>query len=105
LDNSRGYADTLLPALDQGFGCSEQRGKIDEATYEAGSAFLVVETGFWIVGKKRMIPAGVVDGIDNTDRKLFVRMTTDEIKGAPDFEKLYRTDRELYDKHYDTYRS
>jgi hypothetical protein len=78
-------------------------GKIDEATYETGSAFLVVDTGFWIFGKKRLIPAGVVDVIDATERKVFVRMTKDEIKSAPDFEELHRDDRELYDKYYDSY--
>ena len=80
-------------------------GKIDEATYDAGSAFLVVDTGFWIFGKKRLIPAGVVDSLDATDRKVFVRMTKDEIKSAPDFEEQHRADRELYDKYYDPYRS
>jgi hypothetical protein len=78
-------------------------GKIDEATFDAGSAFLVVDTGFWIFGKKRMIPAGVVERIDDTERKLFVRLTKDQIKSAPDFEDLHRTDRELYDKYYDTF--
>jgi hypothetical protein len=78
-------------------------GEIDEATYEAGSAYLVVDTGFWIFGKKRMVPAGVVERIDDTDRKVFVRMTKDQIKSAPDFEDPHRTDRDLYDKYYDTY--
>jgi hypothetical protein len=78
-------------------------GDIDEATNEAGSAYLVVDTGFWIFGKKRMIPAGVVERIDDTDRKVFVAMTKDEIKSAPDFEDVHRTDRDLYDKYYDSY--
>jgi len=80
-------------------------GNIDEATNEAGSAYLVVDTGFWIFGKKRMIPAGVVERIDDTDRKVFVAMTKDEIKSAPDFEDVHRTDRDLYDKYYDSYSS
>ena len=78
-------------------------GNIDEATNEAGSAYLVVDTGFWIFGKKRMIPAGVVQRIDDTDRKVFVGMTKDQIKSAPDFEDVHRTDRDLYDKYYDSY--
>lgn len=78
-------------------------GKIDEASNEAGSAYLVVDTGFWIFGKKRLIPAGVVDRIDDVERKTFVRMTKDQIKSAPDFEEQHRTDRDLYDKYYDTY--
>jgi hypothetical protein len=78
-------------------------GSIDEASNETGSAYLVVDTGFWIFGKKRLIPAGVVDRIDDVDRKIFVRMTKDQIKSAPDFEEQHRTDRDLYDKYYDTY--
>jgi hypothetical protein len=78
-------------------------GKIDEDSNETGSAYLVVDTGFWIFGKKRLIPAGVVDRIDDVDRSVFVRMTKDQIKSAPDFEEQHRTDRELYDKYYDSY--
>jgi hypothetical protein len=78
-------------------------GKIDESSNEAGTAYLVVDTGFWIFGKKRLIPAGVVDRIDDVERKAYVRMTKDQIKSAPDFEEQHRADRELYDKYYDTY--
>jgi hypothetical protein len=45
-------------------------GKIDEATYEVGASYLVVDTGFWIFGKKRMIPAGVITRIDHDDRQV-----------------------------------
>ena len=46
----------------------------------------MVDTGFWIFGKKRMIPAGVVRAIDVDEKKVFVAMTKDEIKGAPDYD-------------------
>lgn len=39
-------------------------GKIDEATNEVGSSWVVVDTGFWIFGKKRMIPAGTIESLD-----------------------------------------
>ena len=61
-------------------------GKVDEATYETDASSLVVDTGFWIFGKKRMIPAGVVDSIDSDDKTVCVRMTKDEIKSAPDYD-------------------
>ena len=35
-------------------------GKIDKASTETDRYYLVVDTGFWIFGKKRLIPAGVV---------------------------------------------
>ncbi len=61
-------------------------GKVDEATYDDASSCLVVDTGFWIMGKKRMIPAGVVRRIDRDRRVVHVGMTKDEIKDAPDLD-------------------
>ena len=62
-------------------------GKIDEATMATGATCLVVDTGFWIFGKKRMLPAGVVRAIDVDERQVFVAMTKEEIKGAPDYDE------------------
>ena len=39
-------------------------GNLDAATYDVGGSYIVVDTGFWIFGKKRMLPAGVIDRID-----------------------------------------
>jgi hypothetical protein len=78
-------------------------GKIDESTLDVGASYLVVDTGFWIFGKKRMIPAGVVERIDDTDEKVYVSLTKDDIKAAPDFEEQHRLEREMYDKYYETY--
>ena len=64
-------------------------GKIDEATMAPGATCLVVDTGFWIFGKKRMIPAGVVSAVDVDEKKVFVDMTKDEIKGAPDYDEAH----------------
>jgi hypothetical protein len=62
-------------------------GNVDEATVEASGSCLVVDTGFWIFGKKRMIPAGVVNKVDVENKKVFVSMTKQEIKDAPDFDQ------------------
>ncbi|HLM16710.1 MAG TPA: PRC-barrel domain containing protein [Acidimicrobiia bacterium] len=59
-------------------------GKIDEATMTEGATCLIVDTGFWIFGHKRMLPAGVVRAIDVEERKVLVDMSKDEIKAAPD---------------------
>ena len=67
-------------------------GKVDEATYENGEGALVVDTGFWIFGKKRMLPAGVVQGVDEDERKVFVSVAKDDIKNAPDYDELRRND-------------
>jgi hypothetical protein len=41
-------------------GCAAHLGlrQIDEATDEPGNAFVVVDTGPWVFGKKVMLPAG-----------------------------------------------
>jgi hypothetical protein len=77
-------------------------GKIDEATYDAGASYVVVDTGPWIFGKKRMLPARVIDRIDYDGRKVFVNLTKDQIKSAPDYDadrygdETYRTDLGTY---------
>jgi hypothetical protein len=66
-------------------------GKVDEATYEAGGSFIVVDTGPWIFGKKVLLPAGVIRDIDPDTETIFVNLTKDEIKNAPEFdEERYR---------------
>jgi hypothetical protein len=66
-------------------------GKVDEATYETGGSYIVVDTGKWIFGKKVMLPAGVVRDIDLDTETVFVDRTKDEIKNAPEFdEETYR---------------
>ena len=62
-------------------------GKVDEATYEVGSSYLVVDTGPWIFGKKVMLPAGVVKRIDAAEEKVYVNRTKDEIKNAPELDE------------------
>src|SRR5439155_26595466 len=61
-------------------------GKVDEATYDVGSSYIVVDTGPWILGRKVMLPAGVIDRVDSENEKAFVNRTKDEIKDAPAFD-------------------
>lgn len=73
-------------------------GNLDAATYDVGGSYIVVDTGFWIFGKKRMLPAGVIERIDYNDRKVYVNLIKDEIRQAPDYdaererEEAYRQD-------------
>jgi hypothetical protein len=73
-------------------------GKVDDATYEVGSSFLIVDTGPWIFGKKVMLPAGVVQRVDATDERVYVNRTKEEIKNAPEYDdsregdQSYRTE-------------
>jgi hypothetical protein len=68
-------------------------GKIDEASQEADSGYLVIDTGPWIFGKKVMLPAGIVRDVDFDSETVFVDRSKDEIKNAPEFdEQGYRDD-------------
>jgi hypothetical protein len=78
-------------------------GKIDDASSEAGGAFLVVDTGFWIFGKKRVIPARAVKQVNAETETVYVDLTKDQIKGAPDFHDQWRESddqREPYEGYY-----
>ena len=69
-----------VEALDGGIG------KIDEATNEVSASYIVVDTGPWIFGKKVMLPAGVIQSVDDDEEKIFVDRSKDEIKHAPEFD-------------------
>jgi PRC-barrel domain len=61
-------------------------GKVDEASNEVGSSYVVVDTGPWIFGKKVLLPAGVVQNVDFDSETIYVNRTKDEIKDAPEFD-------------------
>ncbi|HWM18444.1 MAG TPA: PRC-barrel domain-containing protein [Ilumatobacteraceae bacterium] len=81
-------------------------GKIDESSFEADNSHIVVDTGFWIFGKKRLIPAGAVTGVDFENKKVMIGLSKEQIKGAPDFEREHSDDasspiqRSNYNEYY-----
>ena len=77
-------------------------GKVDDATFDVGSAYIVVDTGPWIFGKKVMLPAGVISSVDTQEKKVFVNRTKDQIKNAPEFDDAL-TDDEAYRNRLGTY--
>src|SRR4030095_15626416 len=62
-------------------------GQVDEATYDVGSSYLVVDTGPWIFGRKVLLPAGVVERIDTVEHKVYVDRTKDQIKAGPEYDQ------------------
>ncbi len=62
-------------------------GSVDEATYDVGSSYIVVDTGPWIFGKKVLLPAGVIDRVDHNDRRVYVNRTKDQIQNAPEWDE------------------
>jgi hypothetical protein len=68
-------------------------GKVDEASNDVGSSYIVVDTGPWIFGKKVMLPAGVVNDVDVDTETVFVNRTKEQIKNSPEFDSdRYRDD-------------
>jgi hypothetical protein len=70
-------------------------GKIDEASYDVGAGYIIVDTGPWIFGKKVMLPAGVISRVDHDDEKVFVHLMKEQIKNAPEFDESV-----IRDEHY-----
>ncbi|CAM5621313.1 PRC-barrel domain-containing protein [Streptomyces avidinii] len=62
-------------------------GKVDEATAEVGSSYLVVDTGPWIFGKEVLLPAGTVVRVDMKEEKVHVNLTKEQIKNSPEYDK------------------
>jgi hypothetical protein len=96
------YSSDYTQPLDvEGFDVAATNGdigKVDEATYDVGSSYIVVDTGPWIFGRKVLLPAGVIERIDLDNRKVEVRLTKDQIKDSPEF------DRDTEDYRSDAYR-
>ena len=93
------YQIDLVPLLDErsldGFdviATDGSIGTIDEHSTDPNAGYLVVDTGFWIFGKKRLVPAGVVRSIDHAEEKVYLSMTKDEVKSAPDYDESTRSD-------------
>jgi hypothetical protein len=72
-------------------------GKVDEMTFDTGRGSLVVDTGPWIFGSKRHIPGYAVQRVDHADRKVYVCLTKEQVKHAPEFDAERRNEDRYYD--------
>ena len=57
-------------------------------------AYVIIDTGFWIFGKKRLIAAGMIKQVDDDSQPVFIGMSKDQVKDAPDFEDDHRSRRD-----------
>ncbi|MFJ9342019.1 PRC-barrel domain-containing protein [Streptomyces sp. NPDC101733] len=78
-------------------------GKVDEATEEVGSSYLVVDTGPWIFGKEVLLPAGTVVRVDMEEEKILVNRTKEQIKNAPEYDKHKHQGNAAYREELGTY--
>src|ERR671937_490397 len=85
------YQDQRLADLDvTGFDVETRDGvigRVDRATREIGGSYLIVDPGPAMpLGRRVVVPAGVVDTVDLDDRRLRVDTSRDEILSAPEFD-------------------
>jgi len=67
-------------------------GRVAKATAETGSAYLIVSTGPWILGRTVMLPAGVIERIDYKAEVVHVNRSKDNIKSAPEYHEERHAD-------------
>ncbi len=77
-------------------------GTVDAADNTIGSSYLVVDTGWWIFGTKRLIPAATVQQVDVDRRIVHLGITKEGVKHAPDFDDAVAPDHE-YRQQIGTY--
>jgi hypothetical protein len=107
------YADAGMLGVDvtrgvdlTGFGVEAADGgigKVDEATYDVGSSYMVVDTGPWIFGKKVLLPAGIIERVDLDTQTVYVNRTKDEIKSSPEFDEATYRDESYRERVGDYY--
>lgn len=62
-------------------------GKVDEATYDVGASYIVVDTGPWIFGRKVVVPAKAIVRLDIPNEQVFLRLKKDQISDSPQFDE------------------
>jgi hypothetical protein len=78
-------------------------GKVDTASHDVNSSYLVVDTGHWIFGKKVMIPAGTINHIDHSDERVYLDRTKEQVKTAPEWEDTEEYREKVASYYGDTY--
>ncbi len=101
------YGEDLERRSDlEGFGVAAldgDVGKIDDATYDANSSYIVIDTGPWIFGRRVLIPAKAVVRVDIPNETVFLRLKKQQIEEAPDLQDVQGSerDRELIGAYYE----
>lgn len=58
-------------------------GTIDEHSVRPDSCYLVVDTGWWIFERKRLISAGLISSISGSEHAIHLAMTKRQVRSAP----------------------
>jgi hypothetical protein len=97
------YHDQRLAALDlTGFEVETRDGvigRVDRATEDVAGSYLVIDPGRSMpLGRRVVVPAGIVDTVDLDDRRLLVNTGRDEILSGPEFDPERALDESLRDR-------
>ncbi len=63
-------------------------GSIDEHSLAADSSYIVLNTGWWLFERKRLIPCGFISSIDGPAGKIFLSKSRREVRAAPAFRPI-----------------
>lgn len=78
-------------------------GIIDDHSLSSDSSYIVLNTGWWIFERKRLIPAGYISSIDGAAGKIHLAMTKREVRAAPVYKPIeHSTESGRYDDFYGT---
>ena len=80
-------------------------GKVSDESTEADAEHIVVDTGFWIFGKKRLIPAAAITDIDHDEEKVTLMFSKEQVEKAPDWDDDSVFEEEARRAHDDYYTS
>jgi uncharacterized protein (TIGR02271 family) len=83
----------------------EKVGKVHDALVDEQGQFryLIIDTGFWVFGKKIMLPVGL-SRIDYSNKRVNVNLTKEQVENLPEFTDDLKVDRQYEDQVRNVYR-
>ena len=76
-------------------------GKIDDHSLAPDSSFIVVDTGWWIFERKRLIASVLISSISGPEGKIYLSMTKHEVKDAPVYKPIeHSSESARYNDYY-----
>ncbi len=61
-------------------------GRVDRASNDVRVDYVVVEAGNWLSRRRVLVPAGMVERVDPSARRVILTLTRDQLREAPVFD-------------------
>jgi uncharacterized protein (TIGR02271 family) len=86
-------------------GDNDKIGKVDDVLVDEQGQFryLIIDTGFWVFGKKVMLPIGL-SRIDYNDKRVYANLTKEQAESLPEFSNNLKLDRQYEEQVRNVYR-